>query len=949
MPTDDRLLGATERVFASTGNGGSEPTGIRSRLAAWLHQQMEVPYLHAHYMRLYRNGNLFREISEDLEQPDNDYAESWFPSGLEGDLHKVAMWFEFYEDNSNFNATSATIEQFLTLGNAYKLARYRWIFQRRPNDGTANNFTNLFDLVTAANASGGASFVPNLMNIADVEEWMRVYSCGWIMGDWDMWSYGVGQNMYIYKQPGARWGLMRWDIDFTFGLGDGPTGRLWDGQDPVINDLYATPAFRRMLWRAYIDAVNGPMLPQNFQPEIDTLSASMTRNNVTGLAGTSGITQYINARRGFILGEINANNAAALSITSNGGNNFTNATPTVTLVGTAPFQVATIAVNGVPYPARWTSDTSFQITIPLPAASNLLVLTGLDRHGNLIPGFTDSITVYYPGNPQLPQDYVVLNEIQYDPASANASFIEIFNRSTTTPFDLSGYQIDGVGYTFPPGAILPANSYLLVVKDRAAFSITYGQTIPVFDEFPGSLDNDGEHVVLFKPGATPDLDLLISDAGYDNRLPWPTNAAGFGPSLQLIDAAQDEYRVGNWATTAIGNPNAATPGRVNGTAQVLPVFPLVWLNEVLPNNVSGATDNAGDREPWLELYNSGNTALDLSPYYLTDTFTNLLRWQFPAGTSLGAKQFLTIWADGEPGESVAGVPHTSFRLNPTNGSIALVRMQGTPSTAAVMDYLEYVQTPPNRSIGSYPDGEPRGRRPFYITTPGAANNATLPPLQVTINEIMAGNQTTLADKDGDFDDWFELHNAGTEIADLTGYTLTDVLTNATKYVVPAGTTIPPGGFLLVWADEELGQNAPGGDLHVNFRLSLGGEEIGLFAPDGTLLDAVIFGQQTNDVSIGRYPDGALTALAVLDTPTPRTANAGGSTLIITSVTLNGLGQPTITWLSAPGINYRIDFKAGLEVPTWSILTTITATGTSTTFTDQTLGGSARRFYRIVNP
>jgi hypothetical protein len=871
VPSDDRLLGATERVFASTGNGSSEATGIRSRLAAWLHRQLGVPYLYADHIRLYRNGSLHRNVSEDLEQPDNDYAESWFPSGLEGDLYKVAMWFEFQDNNTTFSATGATLERFLTVGSAYKLARYRWIFQRRPNDGTANNYTNLFDLATAANASG-TSYVPNLLQLADIDQWMRVFSGGWIMADWDMWSYNVGQNMYLYKQPGARWGLMRWDLDFTFGLGDGPTTRLWDGHDNTVDRMYNQPEFRRMLWRSYIDAVNGPMLPENFQPQIDARRAALLANNITGLSEPSTITTFINQRRNYILGQINANNASAFVITSNGGSDYTNAAPTASLAGNAPFQVATILVNGVPYPVTWTSQTTFQITVPLLQGNNLFTLTGLDRSGNAIAGATDSITVHYAGTPQQPQDYVVLNEIQYDPAIPDSSFLELYNLSSTTPFDLSAFRLEGAAYTFPPGAIIQPNSYLLVVNDRAAFANAYGQTIPVFDEFPGALENDGEYLALIKPGVTPAQDVIVSDVAYTKQLPWPTNAAGLGPSLQLIDAAQDQYRVGNWAATAIGSPNAATPGRTNVTRQTLPAFPLIWLNEVLPNNVTGLADNAGDREPWIEIYNSGSTTVDLSAYYLTDNYTNLTRWQFPAGTSIGANQFLMVWADGEPGESQPGVPHTSFRLNATNGGVALVRLQGSPSGPAVMDYLNYVQPPANRSVGSFPDGEPRNRRPFYYVSPAATNNPALPPLFVKINEIMAGNTTTLADADGDYEDWVELYNAGSEVADLTGYTITDVLTNTTKFTIPAGAAIPPGGYLLVWADEEPGQYVPGLDVHANFRLSLGGEEFGLYAPDGTLVDSAAFGPQTNDVSYGRFPDGAVTALVFLDTPTPRGPN-----------------------------------------------------------------------------
>jgi hypothetical protein len=245
----------------------------------------------------------------------------------------------------------------------------------------------------------------------------------------------------------------------------------------------------------------------------------------------------------------------------------------------------------------------------------------------------------------------------------------------------------------------------------------------------------------------------------------------------------------------------------------------------LPNNVDGGLDNAGDREPYVELYNAGPTAVDLSAFFLTDTYANLTRWQFPAGTSLAAGRFLTVWADGEAGESTAAALHTSFRLNPTNGSVALVRLQGAVNTPAVLDYADYANQFPNRGIGLIPDGDVRGRRQVYFPTAGASNNPAVPSVNVVINEFMAQNTTTLADPaDGDFDDWIELHNAGSTTVDLTGFFLTDNLTNKTMFAIPSGYPIPAGGFLLVWADGETGQNrATNVHLHASFALARAGE------------------------------------------------------------------------------------------------------------------------------
>lgn len=78
--------------------------------------------------------------------------------------------------------------------------------------------------------------------------------------------------------------------------------------------------------------------------------------------------------------------------------------------------------------------------------------------------------------------------------------------------------------------------------------------------------------------------------------------------------------------------------------------------------------------------------------------------------------------------------------------------------------------------------------------------------EVRIQEWMASNQTTIADEDGDFEDWIELHNPGAEAVDLSDWGLSDDLDNPFRWRFAPGTVLEPGGFLLVWAS---GKNRPG--------------------------------------------------------------------------------------------------------------------------------------------
>jgi regulation of enolase protein 1 (concanavalin A-like superfamily) len=866
---DDKLLGVDDRIFASTGNGGSEVTGMKTDVSGWIGQQLGIPYLHSHFMRLYRNGGRYRDVMLDMEQPNRYFAESWFGGGgVKDDLFKISIWFEFDDGNGNFNSTSATLQRFLSDGQ-FKLARYRWNWQIRPSTDTANDYTSIFNLVTAATST--TERVRTLPLIADMEEWMRVFAYHRIIGNWDSYSYSVGQNMFLYAPLGQRSALLPWDIDFVLGEGDNATAStLFNAPtESTIQSLFGLPVYRRMLYRAYQDAVAGPMVQRNFQPQVDARRNALLKNGINLTAPTI-ISSYLNSRRTYISNQVVRADAPSIQITSNGGNEFTNSETTVTLTGSAPFALATIEVNGIPFPVTWTSVTNWQITVPLGGRTNVLVVHGRDLRGNLVSYPPDEITVIYNGAVPEARDWVVINEILYNPAEPDAEFIELHNRHPSFAFDLSGLEMSGVGFTFPPGTFIQPNGFLVLVKNRAAFGLVFGATLPVVGPYSGNLQRNGETLRLVQPGATAAEDLTLDEVRYENLPPWPALADGFGPSLQLIDPAQDNARVGNWLATAITDANRATPGRANAGRSALEPFPALWLNEIAPLNLTGPSDSRGEREPWLELYNNGTVTIDLSGLTLSDDPQQLGKWQFPAGSQILPGQFLLVWLDGEPGDATATEFHTSFRLGSTNGLVILSRPQG--ATAAPIDYLRYQVTSAANTFGSFPDGDPRRRRMLYLATPGAPNNATIPDVNIFINEWMAAAHSVLRDPaDGQFEDWFELYNAGTNTVDLSGYFLSDARSQP-LFELPAGFQIAPKSFRLVWADNETSQNAAGRDLHVNFSLGAGGEEIALFTPDEQLVDLVVFGEQSSNISEGRFPDGGPEPFALFLTPTPGAAN-----------------------------------------------------------------------------
>lgn len=140
---------------------------------------------------------------------------------------------------------------------------------------------------------------------------------------------------------------------------------------------------------------------------------------------------------------------------------------------------------------------------------------------------------------------------------------------------------------------------------------------------------------------------------------------------------------------------------------------------------------------------------------------------------------------------------------------------------------------------------------------------------LVINEFMASNSATISDESGAFADWAELYNPTDSEISLTGYYLTDDLAEPTKWAFP-DTVIAPKGFLLIWVDDD----EEDGPMHVSFKLSKDGEDLGLYFDNGSeivAVDAFTFGAQQTDISYGREEDGAA-GFVFFDTTTPGSSN-----------------------------------------------------------------------------
>ena len=153
--------------------------------------------------------------------------------------------------------------------------------------------------------------------------------------------------------------------------------------------------------------------------------------------------------------------------------------------------------------------------------------------------------------------------------------------------------------------------------------------------------------------------------------------------------------------------------------------------------------------------------------------------------------------------------------------------------------------------------------------------------RLVINEVMASNSEVgpdgrggYADPQGEYDDWIEIYNTQDYPIDIGGMYLAQGLSEPRMWKIPEGfpeqTTIAGHGYLVIWADRDTSD----GPLHAGFELRADGEDVELYDKDGrTLIDSFSFGEQTTNISFGRYPDGT-DNLRFFGIPTPGRRNDG---------------------------------------------------------------------------
>ena len=314
---------------------------------------------------------------------------------------------------------------------------------------------------------------------------------------------------------------------------------------------------------------------------------------------------------------------------------------------------------------------------------------------------------------------------------------------------------------------------------------------------------------------------------------------------------------------------------------------------------------------------------------ISDTAGTSGKFTFTAGTTLGAGQYLVLYADSGTGPGT----HLGFNLSGSGEGVYLYN--SAANGGALVDSVAFGQQVSDLSIGRVgQDGH------WALNTPtfGAANVELHAgtPTNVKINEWFANGKVKLVD------DFVELYNPDNVPVDISGAYLTDdpiaSHVNAKYKIVPLS-FIGAGGFVSYAADSKA--NSPD---HVNFSLNSNEELIGLFDANIKLIDKVIYYPQTTDYSQGRLADGSggtpTTYFPFFSLPTPAASNALSSNttltglmagLRITEIMYNPLGGPNTEYVELTNVGGTTLDLTGVRI----------ASGIDFVFPSMTLAAGAR--------
>lgn len=454
-----------------------------------------------------------------------------------------------------------------------------------------------------------------------------------------------------------------------------------------------------------------------------------------------------------------------------------------------------------------------------------------------------------PTTPDSSLKNLLVTEIHYNPLDTGTvpgdslEFIELKNIGNAA-LDVGTMEItDGVKYTFPNDAEIPAGGYYVIASNKKYFHLLYG--FYPDGVYSGTLKNRTETITFTDAFTVNDIiTITYADSGA-----WPDEADGDGYSLVLKDqdSKTDDYNADKWRRSVAIN---GSPGEEDVLAPFDSSLYDLRITEIHYHPADPDTFG-GDSLEFIELKNIGNENVRLDGVGFTDGIS----YQFEAGTVLEPGKFIVL-----------GSNETEFRSRYDFSPFDVY--DGQLSNSGEKIVLEYMPAGIEICIVKYEDGNPWPKEADgdgyslvpYDNNPSRDQNSAIywrrsfrvngspgsdDPGVVLINEI-------LPNPDASSRETIELYNPGNNSVDIGGWMLTDDIDAPVKFIIPAATIIDPHEYLQ-FTEDDFSNSATAVS---PFSLSNHGEDVYLMSDSagcGTgYCHGFSYGEIEEGYSIGRY-------------------------------------------------------------------------------------------------
>jgi hypothetical protein len=469
-------------------------------------------------------------------------------------------------------------------------------------------------------------------------------------------------------------------------------------------------------------------------------------------------------------------------------------------------------------------------------------------------------------------DNIRLTEIHYHPVDFDGingdslEFIEIKNVGSETVNLGALVCTDGIDFDFPNSASVAAGGFFVVASNKGAFEERYGFNPD--GVYSGQLSNSGERIKITDMSSD---EIIISQTYADNGA-WPGEADGGGYSLVPIKAnpAPGDTAPSDWrGSSSIGG----SPGKNDEKKSLDSALLNLRITEIHyhPDYI----DSIGsDSLEFIELKNVGSTAIALTGVI----FTSGVDYAFPSDSVLKPGAFCVLasnakWFKTRYGFKAFGGYNGQLRNSADTITVVEIKSGTMLLSIAYSDHSPWSAyadgngwslVTKNADPALYDENNPAAwTHSLRINgSPGSDD-----PGPVYVNEVLPHTDPPLYDA-------VELYNPNATAIDLGNWFISDNLDDPMKFRIPAGTSIPAGGYRVF---DEFDFNSDT-TLSTSFRFSEYGEDVYLFADSigkRGYYHGFTFGPIDNGVSFGRYftSDG-IEEFVAQTTPSLREANKG---------------------------------------------------------------------------